>query len=491
MTGIVEEARTLLRTVQSEAEGEAKAAAGRALERLDAPLRVAIAGRVKAGKSTLLNAIIGQAAAATDATECTRAVTWYVDGPAYLAHAVGADGSRRQVPYRRAGTSASVDIGEADLGGIERVEVQFPSAHLRTMTLIDTPGIASVSEQVSARTTDFLLPTHADQGADVVVYLLRNMHERDADFLEAFTDPAVSPVGAVRSIAVVSRADEIGSGRGDSMRIAGKVAEQYTRHPAIRSRVADVLPVAGLLAFTGATLTEAEFGNLQRLASMEHAHVEALMVSADRFAAPSTACPVPEATRSALLDRLGVFGVRLAIRLIRSGECPSAGSLATALEERSGIQPLRQTLLDRFAGRAEILKAARAIDWVAATASATGSSAVRREVERVVASSYEFGELQALATVLGMEAGSGFPDDATRRAVLAALGNDGAAPYQRLTAAPETVPEQMPGLLRNRIDEFRSASMSPITSRKASELIGVAIRSLEAIHGELSTAGVN
>ena len=41
--------------------------------RLDEPLRVAIVGRVKAGKSTLLNALVGERLAATDAGEIGRA----------------------------------------------------------------------------------------------------------------------------------------------------------------------------------------------------------------------------------------------------------------------------------------------------------------------------------------------------------------------------------------------------------------------------------
>ena len=51
------------------------------LGRLDEPLRVAIAGKVKAGKSTLLNALVGEQVAPTDAGECTRVVTWYRAAP--------------------------------------------------------------------------------------------------------------------------------------------------------------------------------------------------------------------------------------------------------------------------------------------------------------------------------------------------------------------------------------------------------------------------
>ena len=51
-----------------------------ARSRLHGPLRLAIAGKVKAGKSTLLNALVGEQVAPTDAGECTRVVTWYRDG---------------------------------------------------------------------------------------------------------------------------------------------------------------------------------------------------------------------------------------------------------------------------------------------------------------------------------------------------------------------------------------------------------------------------
>ena len=83
-----------------DAAGPARLDARRA--RLDEPLRVAIAGKVKAGKSTLLNALVGEELAPTDAGECTRIVTWYRDGPTYRGHrCTSRDGAAEPRPFNR------------------------------------------------------------------------------------------------------------------------------------------------------------------------------------------------------------------------------------------------------------------------------------------------------------------------------------------------------------------------------------------------------
>src|SRR5690606_15825912 len=79
---LLAQVRSLL-TQATQVYQETPAAAERlnaVLSRLDEPLRVAIAGKVKAGKSTLLNALVGEELAPTDAGECTKIVTWYRDG---------------------------------------------------------------------------------------------------------------------------------------------------------------------------------------------------------------------------------------------------------------------------------------------------------------------------------------------------------------------------------------------------------------------------
>ncbi len=78
--------------------------------RLDEPLRVAIAGRVKAGKSTLLNALVGQELAPTDAGECTRIVTWYRDGVTYRVTLYPMEGEPLNVPFSQNGGAIKVDL---------------------------------------------------------------------------------------------------------------------------------------------------------------------------------------------------------------------------------------------------------------------------------------------------------------------------------------------------------------------------------------------
>src|SRR6478735_2393595 len=111
-------------------------------QRLAEPLRIAIAGMVKAGKSTLLNAIIGEEIAPTDTGECTRVVTWYrySDTPRITLYPHA--GSPRNVPVRRTDGRLVFELGGMEAADIARLVVDWPSRTLRDITLIDTPGIA-------------------------------------------------------------------------------------------------------------------------------------------------------------------------------------------------------------------------------------------------------------------------------------------------------------------------------------------------------------
>ncbi|MDT7745913.1 MAG: hypothetical protein QOE59_4991, partial [Actinomycetota bacterium] len=131
-TGVVPAVgRLLAEATRVYAGGPAEPVLRAVTSRMREPLRVAIAGRVKAGKSTLLNALVGQELAATDAGECTRLVTWYVDGVAYRVDVHPRSGPPRQLPFRQRHGSLEIDLGALPAERVDRLVVTWPSPMLR------------------------------------------------------------------------------------------------------------------------------------------------------------------------------------------------------------------------------------------------------------------------------------------------------------------------------------------------------------------------
>ena len=268
--GVLDEARGLLDAAAERYRDDPGAL--RRLEeharRLDEPLRVAIAGMVKAGKSTLLNAIIGEEIAPTDAGECTRVITWYRHGttPRITMHL--RTGDTRSLPVRRDRGRLVLDLGPTAAEEVERIDVEWPSKRLEDVTLIDTPGIASLSTEISARAAAFLAPEDAPSEADAIIYLMRHLHSADLGFLSAFHDTAVGRSTTVNAMAVLSRADEIGAGRIDALLSARTIAERYRTDGALRSLALDIVPIAGLVAQSARTLRQHEFEALREVARL-------------------------------------------------------------------------------------------------------------------------------------------------------------------------------------------------------------------------------
>ena len=224
------------------------------------------------------------------------------------------------------------------------------------MILIDTPGIASLSEDTSARTTRFLTPEEAPSSADAVVYLMRHLHASDVKFLEAFRDTAAGAAQTVCAVGVLSRSDEIGSGRIDSLLSAGKVARRYERDGDLASLVLGVVPVAGLRRRGRPHAARERVRARSASSPVSSAPIaRRLLVSADRFTRDSDATSLSTPSASALLGRFGIFGVRLATALIRGG-VDSSTELAEAMVQQSGLIELQQFVRNQFRTRATTLK---------------------------------------------------------------------------------------------------------------------------------------
>jgi hypothetical protein len=485
MTDLATEVRAIASLARDAAAGTDQAAAVDAVtRRLDEPLRVAIAGRVKAGKSTLLNALVGERLAATDAGECTRIVTWYRHGLGYRVDADLRPTGRAELAFRRQDGELHIDLGTHEVDAIERIEVGWPSAKLESMTLIDTPGLGSTDERTSMRTTASLLDAGVDSpaDADAVVYLMRHLHHGDARFLEAFMDHSIAHASPVNAVVVLSRADEIGAARPDALESAAAIAGRYAADPRVRELASGVLPVAGLLAETGATLRQEQFDWLHALAKLGEADREHLLTSVERFR-DAERNPLGEEIREDLLGRFGLFGIRLAVQLITDGQIRNATELSTALLERSGIRGLQRVLTEAFSERAALLKARsalvalRAIATTLGRAGVAGSSDVATAIDRLEASSGALALLRLQHLVL---AGHIDLDGTQRREVETLWGGGSSAARLGLDADAPAASVQETSLAG--VERWRALAGNPLSDRRLIEAAEIVSRAYEEIY---------
>ncbi|HEY8702740.1 MAG TPA: dynamin family protein [Arthrobacter sp.] len=458
--------------------------------RLAEPLRIAVAGMVKAGKSTLLNAILGEEIAPTDTGESTRIVTWYRYGHTPRITLYPLQGEPRTLPLKRVDGRLVFALGAMRAEDVDRLVVDWPSPGLRDATLIDTPGIASLSQDLSARSASFLAPADTPSQADAIIYLMRHLHASDLRFLESFRDTEAGRSGTVNAVAVLSRADEIGAGRIDSLLSAGDIAERYRRDHSLRKLALGVVPVAGLLAQSARSMRQSDFSALCLLAELDRAGRERMLLSADRFLRAGEPRALTREARASLLERFGLFGIRLGVVLIRGGiREPTA--LAHDLARRSGLDELLDLVGRQFLSRATALKARTVLVGVEALLQArprAGSSELAASLERLQANAHEFRELRLLATLrtTGVSLSAGLAEEAERL-----VGGWGTGPQDRLGLAADASWDHVGAEARRCLNRWRVVAENPLTDRPGTEVCRVVIRSCEGILSESSRFQLN
>lgn len=389
------------------------------LRRLGAPLQVAVAGRIKSGKSTLVNALIGRRVAPTDVGECTRLVTRFQYGTVDRVELIMKDGGRQVLPFSADGMIPA-ELG-LDIDQVSHIETYLTNAVLQRMTVIDTPGLGSL-DAASVKRTEGLLGASrgrhsapgepgddpaadlADEedsdtlddtsrsavaGAEAVLYVVtQSVRADDQQALAAFTAATASrEAGPVNAIAVLNKADTIAAesvrgADGDVWKAASILAEKQAA--TLKPRVADVLPVIGLLAETAESggFTSGDAEALRKLAALDEDIFETMLMSADIFT--TWECDVPSGVRARLLERLDLFGIRRGVELIRAEPATTAGALRRALLEASGLEAVRGRLNTVFAARADGIKAAAALASITALAHSSGDAAERGRVHDAI-----------------------------------------------------------------------------------------------------------
>jgi hypothetical protein len=282
-------------------------------------------------------------------------------------------------------------------------------------------------------------------------------------------------------VGILSRADEIGVGRIDAMASARRIARRLAADSRVRRVVQTVVPVAGLLAETAVTLTEAEVQHLRVIADRPPKEIEALLLSVDRFLSSAPDLGLTTYERRALLDRFGVFGVRLSSTLLRRRPALTATDLSAELVSRSGLDELQGVLRTLFQDRGDLLKsrsALLAVDALLRAHPVAGSAPLGVELERLVASAHPFNELRVLSAV---RAGwvTGRPEEIEDLEQV--VGATGTAPARRLGLPDDSEPAVLRSAAQAALLRWQRRAENPMTSHDLAVAARVAVRTCEGM----------
>ncbi len=336
-------------------------------EHLSEPLRVAVSGFMKAGKSTIMNALLREKVVCTGGLVTTYIVTWFRYGEEKELDVVFRDGTKERYPLDEIENWTVIDKVQINprMRDVEYIIVYYPNELLKKIELIDTPGLFSPENEDtgdSQNTLDFLgleaiedanlINSNAASKADAIIYAFgRGFLENDYKIVRAFTTTSINAVG------VFSKVDQSYWSCFEAEKKPTDVVEPVVNRLSgeLKENLYRIIPVTALCVEGSLGLTDEHWETLQEIAALDHNTFVKIIADSENFMhrVYKNVAITPE-RRAPLLPLLGQYGIYLAVCGIREGLDRS--QITEYLYEQSGLGDLYQLILRHFGNRSYLIK---------------------------------------------------------------------------------------------------------------------------------------
>ena len=347
-------------------------------EALRSRFTVAIAGELKAGKSTLINSLIDTDLAPVGTDLTTATINWFkydevlADQDKFCVYWGNGLREYKSLADLQKWSGISND-SKRNAAATEFLEFYADSPLLRDTNIVDTPGRDSPVRDHTQRTDQFLLPngeSESHKQADAIVYVISNEGlESDAKFLQAFNESLFPGCSPHNSIGVLQKWDT--SHSENLLDEAHKKCDWLRKN--LEDSLSDILPTSGLLANAYRNITDENiWTNLAYLAveSTDKAFPFLKMSLSAQTEISGAALSLAERQQlsqtvdAALYPRVfpdnfspGWPVISFSLQLARSQNIECGKGLRKAVGEASGIEKLRTLLYERFISHAKLIKA--------------------------------------------------------------------------------------------------------------------------------------
>lgn len=479
-------------------------------KRLAMPLRVAVVGIMKAGKSTFMNALLGADIVDTGTTETTYTVCWFKYAKEKSLTICFDDGKEENAPFCDLAKWSNRLYKEQNprIEHVKYIIIYYPSEVLKKIEFIDTPGLNSSYGKDEKNTKDFLaLSGDANtrreaSNADAIIYAFnRTLNEKDSETLRSFlAEQSVSPIN---SVGILTKADylwEVGEAALPIDR-AREVSEHIMSDHMIKSMIYSILPVSAKPVEGYAQLTKEDFGVLEKISEKSYDELEALLFSAKDFEQSEKKFLQEIGTknqRKELMKKLSQYGIYEMVRLIKEGK--KEEELKSVLEEKCGIRAVEEMLLNHFGNRTFLLKSnyifqhlRSYILWVKKSADKQGTvskslqntcAMIELEINRIISSVHVLQELEALQLYYNGQIK--FYDEDERKDFLCIMGENGRMPEQRLGMPMGSSVKELEIAARRKHDIWNGRAADFMRDNSYISMASIVARSYEYLYYHLN-----
>lgn len=162
---------------------------------ISAPVSLAVLGRVKRGKSTLINALLGRSddlVAPIDRLPASSAISRFRWNESETATIYFRDGRKESIPFSRIREFATEEGNPENTRGVESLEIRSPFPRMeKELEIVDTPGAGSIHEHHDALVHAYI------PHADAVIFLVSArmpIDQEELDLLRALKTQDIQKV---------------------------------------------------------------------------------------------------------------------------------------------------------------------------------------------------------------------------------------------------------------------------------------------------------
>lgn len=332
---------------------------------LESPFTIAIVGQMRAGKSSLINALVGADLAVTGVNETTATINWFRHAPkerTRFFRAVWRDRPAEDFPLEE----ISQWVGDSNKAKATRHLDFFSDApFLKKANLVDTPGTRSVLSDHTRATEEFLAirtdreSQEVGNSADAVIYVLPPVaRESDTGLLGEFERSTRIPGSTpYNSMAVIHKweTQESKDPYGNALRKCDTVRK------ALGSLVSLVIPVSAPMGWAVEHYGQGFWqGSFDLIEKTTPEILEDLILSEESFCQwDEPKCSLSASERKKLRQdyRMPWASFKTIIAMAAIDKPASPEELKKLIAEKSGLNNLRSVLETRFLARARLIKA--------------------------------------------------------------------------------------------------------------------------------------